>query len=153
MVVVGCMLAMGITGIASALGIGLAGSSAVAVAAEKPELFGKCLLLQALPMTQGVYGLLTAILLMLGAGILGGEPKVDLTNPMYGTMAVGIGLVIGLTGISAIGQAMTASSSIGATARNPDVFGRGIIYTAMSETLAIFGLLVGILIMSGVGFL
>jgi V/A-type H+-transporting ATPase subunit K len=152
MIIIGCALSMGIAGIGSAMGLMLAGSSAVAVTAEKPDLFGKCLVLQVLPMTQAVYGLLTAILLMMGAGLLGGGVA-ELANPMLGISAIGIGLVVGLTGISAANQGQVASSSISATARNPDVFARGIIYTIMPETIAIFGLLVGILLMTGLGLL
>jgi len=133
LIIFGCALAIGIAGIASAIGLALAGSSAIAVTAEKPELFGKCLVLQVLPMTQSVYGLLTAILLMMGA--------------------VWIGLAVGLTGLSAINQGMVASSSISAVGRNPDVAARGIIFTVMPETIAIFGLLVGILLMTGLTLL
>lgn len=153
MIIIGCALAMGIAGVGSALGLMLAGTSAVAVTGEKPELFGRCLVFQVLPMTQAVYGLLTAILLMMGAGLLGGSAAADLSNPMLGISAIGIGLVVGLTGISAANQGMVASASISATARNPDVAARGIIYTVMPETIAIFGLLVGILLMTGLGLL
>ncbi len=153
LIIIGCALSMGIAGIGSAMGLMLAGSSAVAVTGEKPELFGKCLVFQVLPMTQAVYGLLTAILLMMGAGLLGGSGGADLSNPMIGLSAIGIGLVVGLTGISAANQGQVASSSIAATARNPDVAARGIIYTVMPETIAIFGLLVGILLMTGLGLL
>ena len=153
MIIIGCALAMGIAGIGSAMGLMLAGSSAVAVTAEKPELFGKCLVFQVLPMTQAVYGLLTAILLMMGTGLLGGSGGADLSNPMLGLSAIGIGLVVGLTGLSAANQGQVASSSIAATARNPNVAARGIIYTVMPETIAIFGLLVGILLMTGLGLL
>ena len=153
LIIIGCALSMGIAGIGSAMGLMLAGSSAVAVTGEKPELFGKCLVFQVLPMTQAVYGLLTAILLMMGAGLLGGAGGADLSNPMIGLSAIGIGLVVGLTGISAANQGQVASSSIAATARNPDVAARGIIYTVMPETIAIFGLLVGILLMTGLGLL
>jgi len=153
MIIIGCALAVGIAGIGSATGLMLAGSSAVAVTGEKPELFGKTLVFQVLPMTQAVYGLLTAILLMMGAGLLGGAGGADLSNPMLGLSAIGIGLVVGLTGISAINQGQVASSSIAATARNPDVVARGIIYCVMPETIAIFGLLVGILLMTGLGLL
>jgi V/A-type H+-transporting ATPase subunit K len=153
MIIIGCALSMGIAGIGSAMGLMLAGSSAVAVTGEKPDLFGKCLVFQVLPMTQAVYGLLTAILLMMGAGLLGGTGSADLSNPMLGISAIGIGLVVGLTGISAANQGQVASSSIAATARNPDVAARGIIYTVMPETIAIFGLLVGILLMTGLGLL
>jgi len=153
MIIIGCALAVGIAGVGSATGLMLAGSSAVAVTGEKPELFGKCLVFQVLPMTQAVYGLLTAILLMMGAGLLGGGGKADLSNPMIGISAIGIGLVVGLTGLSATNQGQVASSAISATARNPDVAARGIIYTVMPETIAIFGLLVGILLMTGLGLL
>jgi len=153
-IILGCMIAVAIAGIASAIGLALAGSSAVAVTAEKPELFGKLLVLQVLPMTQSVYGLLTAILLMMGAGLLGGAAKVDFAaQPWIGTAAIWIGAVVGLTGISAINQGMVASASIASVGRNPEVAARGIIFTVMPETIAIFGLLVAILLMTGLGLL
>ena len=77
MIIIGCALAVGIAGVGSATGLMLAGSSAVAVTGERPELFGRCLVFQVLPMTQAVYGLLTAILLMMGAGLLGGGSGAD----------------------------------------------------------------------------
>ena len=152
LVILGCAIAIGIAGISSAIGLALAGSSAIAVTAEKPNLFGKCLVLQVLPMTQSVYGLLTAILLMMGAGLLGGGEEV-LVGSLAGMGAIWIGLAVGLTGISAINQGMVASASISAVGRNPDVAARGIIFTVMPETIAIFGLLVGILLMTGLGLL
>jgi len=150
-IILGCALAIGIAGIASAIGLALAGSSAVAVTAEKPDLFSKCLILQVLPMTQSVYGLLTAILLMMGAGLLGGGDAQ--VSSLMGVGAIWIGLAVGLTGISAINQGMVASSSISAVGRNPEVASKGIIFTVMPETIAIFGLLVGILLMVGLGLL
>jgi V/A-type H+-transporting ATPase subunit K len=151
LVILGCALAIGIAGIASAIGLALAGSSAIAVTAEKPDLFGKLLVLQVLPMTQSVYGLLTAILLMMGAGLLGGGDA--FVTSLQGVGAIWIGLAVGLTGLSAINQGMVASSSISAVGRNPDVAARGIIFTVMPETIAIFGLLVGILLMTGLELL
>lgn len=153
LLILGCALAVGISGISAATGLALSGSAAIAVTAEKPNLFGKCLILQVLPMTQSVYGLLTAILLMMGAGLLGGSPRADMTDPVIGLAAVWIGLVVGLTSISAINQGIVASSSISAVGRNPDVAARGIIYTITTETMAIFGLLTAILLMTGLGLL
>ena len=153
LLILGCALAITIAGISSAIGLAFAGSAGVAVTAEKPNLFGKCLVLSVLPMTQAVYGLLTTILLMLGAGLLGGTARADMTSPVLGSAAVWIGLIIGLTGISAINQGMVASSSISAVGRNPNVAARGIIFTVMTETIAIFGLLAGILLMTGLGLL
>lgn len=153
LLILGCAIAISIAGISAAIGLAFAGSAGVAVTAEKPNLFGKCLVLSVLPMTQAVYGLLTAILLMLGAGLLGGAARADMTSPILGSAAVWIGLIVGLTGISAINQGMVASSSISAVGRNPDVAARGIIFTVMTETIAIFGLLAGILLMTGLGLL
>ena len=153
LLILGCAIAITIAGISSAIGLSFAGSAGVAVTAEKPDLFGKLLVLSVLPMTQAVYGLLTAILLMLGAGLLGGAARADMANPVLGSAAVWIGLIIGLTGISAINQGMVASSSISAVGRNPDVAARGIIFTVMTETIAIFGLLAGLLLMTGLGLL
>jgi len=152
LVILGCALAISIAGVSSAIGLALAGSSAIAVTAEKPNLFGKLLVLQVLPMTQSVYGLLTAILLMMGAGLLGGGESVTV-GYLEGMGSIWIGLAVGITGISAINQGMVASSSISAVGRNPDVAARGIIFTVMPETIAIFGLLVGILLMTGLGLL
>ena len=155
LIAIGAALAIGIAGIGAATGIGIAGASGIGAVAEKPERFGKSLVLQAMPMTQGIYGLLIAILLLMFGGLLGGgEPdSALLSQPYVGLAAVAIGLAVGLTGISAIGQGITASASIGGAARNPEVFSKGMIFTVMSETLAIFGLLTGILIMVGVGLL
>src|SRR4030043_609635 len=82
LVILGCALAITIAGISAATGLAFSGSSAVAATAEKPELFGKLLVLQVLPMTQAVYGLLTAILLMMGVGLLGGTPKATMLQGM-----------------------------------------------------------------------
>ena len=155
LIAIGAALAVGIAGIGAATGIGIAGASGIGATAEKPDRFGKSLVLQAMPMTQGIYGLLIAILLLMFGGLLGGGggDVAFLSKPYIGLTAVAIGLAVGLTGISAIGQGITASASIGGAARNPEVFSKGMIFTVMSETLAIFGLLTGILIMVGVGFL
>ena len=147
MVVLACAIAMGIAGIGSAVGLGIAGISAAAVTTEKPELFAKTLILQMLPMTQTIYAFIASILLLMGAGLLGASGKMNLNNPAVGMSAVFIGLLIGLTGLSAINQGMIASAGIAATGRNPDVAARGIIFAVMPETIAIFGFLVGLLIM------
>lgn len=51
-----------LAGIGSAMGVGIAGQAASAVVAEDPKKFGKTIILQALPGTQGIYGLITSSL-------------------------------------------------------------------------------------------
>ena len=52
-----------LAGVGSGLGVGIAGQAAAGVLAEDPKLFGRTLLLQALPGTQGIYGLLMTFLI------------------------------------------------------------------------------------------
>ena len=62
--VLGMALASLLPGWGSAKGVGMAGQSAAGAVTEDPSLFGKVLLLQLLPGTQGIYGLLIAFLLI-----------------------------------------------------------------------------------------
>ena len=57
-----------LAGIGSAMGVGIAGQAAAGVLAEDPKKFGKTLILQALPGTQGIYGLLMAFLIFIRIG-------------------------------------------------------------------------------------
>lgn len=68
--------------------------------------------------------------------------------------AIGAGLAVGIAGLgSAIGQGMAAAASAGATAEKPEFFGKGLVYTVLPETQAIYGLLVAILILVGAGLI
>jgi len=72
--VLGAALAAGFAGSGSAIGVGIAGEAGAGIMTEDPGKFGLVLLLQALPGTQGIYGLLTAFFAILKVGIIGGEP-------------------------------------------------------------------------------
>ena len=62
--ILGAVSAAVFAGIGSAVSVGKAGQSAAGAVAEDPNLFSKVLLLQLLPGTQGIYGLLIAFLLI-----------------------------------------------------------------------------------------
>ncbi len=142
---VGAALAAGLAGIGSAWGVGVAGQAAAGVTSEKPELFARTLILQLLPGTQGIYGLLVAFITLSQIGLLSGNPVKD--------MSTGTGLAIlcacipiAIAGfISAGYQGKTSAASIGLIAKKPDQFGRAMLFPAMVETYAIFALLVSIL--------
>ena len=68
--IIGAAAAAVFGGLGSALGVQMAGKAATGVVSEKPELFGKVLILQALPGTQGIYGFLVAILVLVRLGLL-----------------------------------------------------------------------------------
>ena len=77
MALIGAAIAA-LAGIGSAMGVGIAGQAAAGVLAEDPKKFGKTLILQALPGTQGIYGLLMAFLIFVKIGLFGGN-MIDLT--------------------------------------------------------------------------
>lgn len=133
-----------IAGIGSAFGVGIAGQAACGVVAEDPGKFGQALLLQALPGTQGIYGLLIAFLIMVKIGAIGGEP-VEL-NMMQGAALMMAGIPIGLVGIfSGIAQGKTAASGIMLISKRPEEIAKGMVYTAMVETYAVLALLISFL--------
>lgn len=147
--IIGAALAAILAGIGSAVGVQMGGRAAAGVTAEKPELFGKILILQALPGTQGIYGFLIAILVLVRIGLLGGAPKA-LSND-EGWAYFGACMPIAIVGlISAIFQARTAVAAIHMTAKQPEASAKGMTMTAMVETYAILALLTSILLLFGI---
>ena len=133
-------------GIGSILGVQGCGKAAAGVTSEKPELFGKLLVLQILPGTQGLYGFLATFLFMIQAGFLGGEPKMDLSTAQ-GLAYLAIFLPIAINGLlSAIFQGKVATSGIMMTAKQPDASGKGITMSVLVETYAILSLIVSIML-------
>ena len=70
--IIGAALAVVLGGIGSAIGVGLAGQASSGVMSDDPDKFGSLLLLVALPGTQGIYGFLSAFLVILKLGLTGG---------------------------------------------------------------------------------
>ena len=70
----GAALAVILAGMGSAYGVGIAGQAASGVVTEDPSKFAKVLIIQLLPGTQGIYGLLVAFITLSKIGLLGGSP-------------------------------------------------------------------------------
>lgn len=146
--VIGAVLAALLAGIGSARGVGMVGEAAAGLVSEDPSKFSKALVLQLLPGTQGLYGLLTTVLVLSQLGILGGNP-IELTLA-EGLMYFGACMPIAIVGyFSAIAQAKTAVAGVGIIAKKPDQNGKAITMSAMVETYAILALLVSILAVNG----
>lgn len=141
----GAAAAVIFAGIGSAKGVGIVGEASSGLLSEDPSKFGKALILQALPGTQGIYGLITAFLIIFNMGILGGEP-VELTIGQ-GMYYLAAGLPIAIVGyFSAIAQGRVAASGINLLAKRPDEVGKAITSAALVETYAIFAVLVSLLL-------
>ncbi len=132
-------------GCGSGMGVGIAGQAACGVVASDPKKFGKTLILQMLPGTQGIYGLIIAFLILVSTGYMAGN-FVPLSIE-HGLIFLAAGIPIGVVGFaSGIGQGRAAASAIQLMGKRPDQMGKGIIYTALVETYAIFAFLISILI-------
>ncbi len=139
----GAALAAGLAGCGSAIGVGLAGKAASGVVAEDPDKFSKCLVLQLLPGTQGIYGLLIAFLAMLKVNLFGGLTELSTAGGliiMAGCLPIGI---VGL--ISGMYQGKASCAGIALTAKRPEESGKAIVMVVMVETYAVLALLVSFL--------
>ena len=145
---IGAALSTALAGIGSAWGVGVAGQAAAGVVSEDPEQFAKVLLLQLLPGTQGIYGLLVTFITLSQIGILGGTA---IDSPEKGLMYLFACLPIAIVGlVSAYHQGRTSVASIGIVAKKPDQFGKAMLFPAMVETYAILALLVSILAVTNI---
>lgn len=146
----GAALATFLPGMGSAKGVGLVGKAASGVIAEDPSKFGQTLLLQALPATQGIYGLLIAFLVLLKVGMVGGDAAVEL-NLLNGIYILLSCLPIAVVGyFSAIHQGGVAAAGVGVVAKRPEEVSKAMIYAAMVETYAVLALLVSFLMLNGI---
>jgi len=140
---IGAGIAVGFAGLGSGLGQGIAAAGSVGAVAEDEDMFARGIIFTALPETQAIYGFLIAILLMVFTIMANKALPASL-----GLVAIGAGAAIGFAGLgSGMGQGITASSAVGAVVENEDMFARGIIFTALPETQAIYGFLIAILLM------
>jgi V/A-type H+-transporting ATPase subunit K len=65
-----------------------------------------------------------------------------------GMKALGAGIAVGLTGIgTGVAEMGIGSAAVGAVAENKDMFGLALLFTVIPETIVIFGLVVGLLLL------
>lgn len=146
--ILGSALAAGLAGAGSAIGVGTAGQAAAGVLSEDPGKFGQVLILQLLPGTQGIYGLIIAFICLSQVGVIGGSADISVAK---GAMYLAACIPMAIAGlISAIYQGKCSVSSIGLVAKNPGEFGKAMILPAMVETYAILALLISILAITGI---
>ena len=141
----GIAVAVFLSGIGSAIGIGIVGQAAAGLVIEEPEKFGRSLVLQLLPGTQGLYGFVIGLLVLgqLDAGM-------SLAHGMYLMAAC---LPIGFVGWqSAIAQGKTAAAGISILAKNEEQSTKGIIYAVMVETYALLAFVISLILVNAVSF-
>lgn len=141
---IGAGLAGALACAGSAIGVGIAGQAASGVTAEDPSKFSKALILELLPGTQGIYGLIIAFVTFAQVGLFGAQTVA--LSTAQGWAIFGSCLPMAIAGlISGIFQGKTAASGIAMIAKRPEQTSKAILFTAMVETYAILALLIGFL--------
>lgn len=145
----GSAIAVAMCCVGSAKGTGMAGEAATGVVSESPENFSKCLILQVLPGTQGLYGLVAWFMVMLNIGVFGGSP---VTSVQQGMAYFAACMPIAFGGLlSAIAQGRVAAASVNIVAKRPEESTKGIILCGIVEFYAILSLLASILLVMNAG--
>lgn len=140
----GAGLAAVLAGIGSAKGTGIAGEAGAGLVSEDPSKFGKAMILQVIPGTQGLYGLVVFFVAIMRMGILSGSLP-DLTIAQ-GLQYFAACLPIGIGGlVTAKYQGKVAAASVNLLAKNPDHWSKGMILCITVEFYAILSLLASFL--------
>lgn len=147
----GAVLAAFMAGMGSTKGVGMGGEAAAGAITENPSLFSKVLILQLLPGTQGIYGLLIAFITLSQIGVLAGDSNVSFIKGLLYFCGCLPMAIVGY--YSALRQARASVASIAVVIKRPEEFGKAMIFPAMVETYAILALLISILAVTGVGAL
>ena len=142
----GAGLAACLAGAGSAVGTGIAGEAGAGLVTEDPSKFGKAMILQVIPGTQGLYGLAVFFLAISRMGLLNGTALdlsfVDGCRYFAACLPIAIG---GL--ISAIGQGKVAAASVNLLAKNPDHWAKGMVQCITVEFYAILSLLASMMML------
>lgn len=140
----GAALAAGLACVGSAKGTGIAGEAGAGLLAEDPTQFSKCMILQVIPGTQGLYGLVVWFFAIFRMGLLSGTlPQLTIAQGMQYFVAC---LPMALGGLfSAIAQGRVAAGSINILAKKPDDWSKGMVLCITVEFYAILSLLASML--------
>ena len=137
--VLGIFSSIVLAGIGSARGAVMIGKAAAALIAEQPEKFGQSLVLQMMSASQGLYGFIIGFLIFLNLG--------DTLLFTDALRYLGAGLIMGLAGyLTAIQQSIVATAGIQILAKKPEHSTKGVLYSAMIETYAIFAFVISMMI-------
>lgn len=147
---IGAALAVGMSCAGSGKGVGLVGEAAAGALSEDPGKFSQCLILQILPGTQGLYGLVIWFVAMMQMGFF--STGVPVLSVEQGLQYFGACLPMAIGGmITAIAQGRCAASGVSLIAKRPEEMSKGIIMAIMVEFYAILCLLASFLMLYNLG--
>lgn len=137
----GIALSVILAGMGSAKGVGMVGEAASAVVIDEPEKFGKSLILQLLPGSQGLYGFAIGLLAL-------GKLSNELTT-LQGFLILVACLPVGIVGYySAIAQAKVSVAGITILIKNESQQIKGVVYAVMVEIYALLAFVISFILIS-----
>ena len=117
----GAAIAVIVSGIGSAIGVGRAGQASAALLGKQPDKFGNTMILQVMPSTQGLYGFVVAFMTMIKLNVFG---EMAVLTAAQGWIIFAFCMPIAIVGlVSAIIKAMSLSvaSTLSASRKNSSV--------------------------------
>ena len=142
----GAALACGLSCAGSARGCGIAGEAGSALLCEDPSAFGKIMILQVVPGTQGLYGLVVWFFAILQMGVFNGTAVGMSVADGLRVAAACLPMATGCA-ISAPAQGRVAATAINLMAKRPNDWAKGIILCITVEFYAILSLLASFLML------
>ncbi len=136
---IGLGLMVGLSGVGSAIGLVISGSTAIGSLRKRPDAFGTLLVASVLPSTQGIYGF---VAFFIYSGYVSSTMSV-----FQGALVLGAGIMVGLAClVSAIYQGKVCASSASAIGSGHDTLVPGFVMAALPEFYAILSLVASILL-------
>ena len=143
---IGSGLAGGLSCVGSAKGTGIAGEAGTGLLCEDPSKSGKVMVLQLLPGTQCLYGLVVWFFALIQMGMMDGSAVGLSVAEGMRYFAACMPMAIGGL-LSAIAQGRVAAGSINILAKKPDDWSKGLILCGIVEFYAILSLLASMLML------
>ena len=143
----GAALAAALACAGSGLGTGYAGQASAGLISEDPSKFGKAMILQVIPGTQGLYGFVIWFLAYSKLAAVGAAG----VSVAQGLQVLSACLPIAFGGLlSGIAQGKVAAASVNILAKKPDDWSKGMILCITVEFYAILALLASFMMLSAV---
>ncbi len=142
----GSGLAVALSCVGSAKGTGIAGEAGTGLLSEDPTKSGKVMVLQLLPGTQGLYGLVVWFFALIQMGMLSGTAASMTLIEGFQYFVACIPMALGGL-LSAIAQGRVAAGSINILAKKPNDWSKGLILCGIVEFYAILSLLASMLML------
>ena len=147
----GIFIAVVLCCVGSAKGIGIVGEAGAGLLTEDSDKFPQILILEIIPTTNGIYGFVAGMLVMVKMNLFSGD--MILLSFGEGTLVLVSCLPIAIVGyLAAVIQARIVAGVVGVIAKRPEDLGKGILIAVMVEFFTIIALLVSIMLIISLPF-